>query len=64
MFLLLADGEVYTWGKGRRGRLGRGTEESSPVPGLVRFQNKEKMTVDSLAVSHGNTLLIASPLRS
>ncbi|XP_065070111.1 serine/threonine-protein kinase Nek8-like [Rhopilema esculentum] len=54
------DGEVYTWGKGRRGRLGRGSEESSPVPGLVRFQNKESMKIHSLAVSHGNTLLIAS----
>ncbi len=58
MFL---DGDVYTWGKGRRGRLGRGSEESSPVPGLVRFPNKELMKVESLAVSHGNTLIIAVP---
>lgn len=56
------EGEVYTWGKGRRGRLGRGTEESSPVPGLVRFSNKEPMKIDSLAVSHGNTLLAAVPI--
>eukprot|EP00794_Sanderia_malayensis_P007994 gene7994-8853_t len=37
------DGDVYTWGKGKRGRLGRGSEEASPVPGLVRFANKDIM---------------------
>ena len=54
------DGEVYSWGRGRRGRLGRGSEEDSPVPGLVRFPHKDSLVVNSLSISHGNTLLVAN----
>ncbi|MBN3292159.1 NEK8 kinase, partial [Polypterus senegalus] len=51
-----ADGEVYTWGKGARGRLGR-KEEDTGVPRLVQLDNSFPYLVTSVACCHGNTML-------
>lgn len=57
-FLLLfsADGQVYTWGKGARGRLGR-KEEECGTPKPVQLDESCSMAVTSVACCHGNTLL-------
>lgn len=34
---ITANGELYTWGKGRYGRLGHGDSEDQPRPKLVGF---------------------------
>lgn len=34
---ITANGELYTWGKGRYGRLGHGDSEDQPRPKLVCF---------------------------
>uniref|UniRef100_A0A8C9XTL7 non-specific serine/threonine protein kinase n=1 Tax=Sander lucioperca TaxID=283035 RepID=A0A8C9XTL7_SANLU len=51
-----SDGEVYTWGKGARGRLGR-KEEDSGIPKAVQLDESHPFTVTSVACCHGNTLL-------
>jgi len=53
---LSADWEVYTWGKGARGRLGR-KEEDSGIPKAVQLDESHPFTVTSVACCHGNTLL-------
>lgn len=58
-FLLLlfsADGQVYTWGKGARGRLGR-KEEECGTPKPIQLEESRSMAVTSVACCHGNTLL-------
>uniref|UniRef100_A0A8C5C8X5 non-specific serine/threonine protein kinase n=1 Tax=Gadus morhua TaxID=8049 RepID=A0A8C5C8X5_GADMO len=50
------DGEVYTWGKGARGRLGR-KEEDSGIPKAVQLDESHPFTVTAVACCHGNTLL-------
>ncbi|MCJ8739883.1 hypothetical protein PDJAM_G00052550 [Pangasius djambal] len=55
-----ADGEVYTWGKGARGRLGR-KEEDSGIPKAVQLDESHPFTVTSVACCHGNTLLAVKP---
>lgn len=50
------EGEVYTWGKGARGRLGR-KEEDSGIPKAVQLDESHPFTVTSVACCHGNTLL-------
>lgn len=37
---ITANGELYTWGKGRYGRLGHGDSEDQPRPKLVGFSLK------------------------
>lgn len=37
---ITANGELYTWGKGRYGRLGHGDSEDQPRPKLVCFSLK------------------------
>ncbi|XP_048837935.1 serine/threonine-protein kinase Nek8 isoform X1 [Brienomyrus brachyistius] len=54
------DGEVYTWGKGARGRLGR-KEENSGIPKAVQLDETHPFTVTSVACCHGNTLLAMKP---
>ncbi|XP_019401378.1 PREDICTED: serine/threonine-protein kinase Nek8 [Crocodylus porosus] len=55
-----ADGEVYTWGKGARGRLGRKDEETR-MPRPVRLEETHPYVVTSVACCHGNTLLAVKP---
>nr|XP_028563298.1 serine/threonine-protein kinase Nek8 isoform X2 [Podarcis muralis] len=51
-----ADGEVYTWGKSARGRLGRKDEEPrSPRP--VQLGETHASLVASVSCCHGSTLL-------
>jgi len=54
-----ADGDVWCWGKGKRGRLGRESEEDSFDPQMVTLEQPH--TVQSLACSHTMTLLVATP---
>ncbi|XP_028320284.1 serine/threonine-protein kinase Nek8 isoform X1 [Gouania willdenowi] len=56
-----SEGEVYTWGKGARGRLGR-KEEDSGKPKAVHLDERHPFTVTSVACCHGNTLLAVKPL--
>uniref|UniRef100_A0A8B9PJG0 Serine/threonine-protein kinase Nek8 n=1 Tax=Apteryx owenii TaxID=8824 RepID=A0A8B9PJG0_APTOW len=51
-----ADGEVCTWGKGARGRLGRKDEETG-TPRPVQLEETHPYVVTSVACCHGNTLL-------
>lgn len=52
----LAEGEVYSWGKGARGRLGR-RDEDAGLPRPVQLQETHPYTVTSVSCCHGNTLL-------
>lgn len=54
--LLSTEGEVYTWGKGARGRLGR-KEEDSGIPKAVQLEESHPFVVTSVACCHGNSLL-------
>lgn len=56
LLLHSAEGDVYTWGKGARGRLGR-KEEDSGIPKTVQLDESHPFTVTSVACCHGNTLL-------
>ncbi|XP_077397155.1 serine/threonine-protein kinase Nek8 isoform X2 [Festucalex cinctus] len=56
-----SDGEVYTWGKGARGRLGR-KEEDSGIPKALQLDESHPFTVTSVACCHGNSLLAIKPL--
>ncbi|XP_016158537.1 PREDICTED: serine/threonine-protein kinase Nek8 isoform X3 [Ficedula albicollis] len=58
-----ADGEVCTWGKGARGRLGRKDEETG-VPRPVQLEETHPYLVTSVACCHGNTLLAVKPRAS
>ncbi|XP_074830445.1 serine/threonine-protein kinase Nek8 isoform X4 [Natator depressus] len=55
-----AEGEVYTWGKGARGRLGRKDEETR-TPRPVHLEETHPYLVTSVACCHGNTLLAVKP---
>lgn len=55
-----ADGEVCTWGKGARGRLGRKDEETG-TPRPVQLEETHPYLVTSVACCHGNTLLAVKP---
>lgn len=52
----LAEGEVYSWGKGARGRLGR-RDEDAGLPRPVQLDETHPYTVTSVSCCHGNTLL-------
>nr|XP_040125127.1 serine/threonine-protein kinase Nek8 isoform X7 [Ictidomys tridecemlineatus] len=51
-----AEGEVYSWGKGARGRLGR-KDEDAGLPRPVQLDETHPYTVTSVSCCHGNTLL-------
>nr|XP_008123656.2 PREDICTED: serine/threonine-protein kinase Nek8 [Anolis carolinensis] len=51
-----ADGEVYTWGKSARGRLGR-KDEDTRSPRLVHLGETHPIHVASVSCCHGTTLL-------
>ena len=54
--LIVSDNEIYTWGKGARGRLGTGNEESTSEPTLVKFQ--ETLRVISISSNRGTTVAV------
>lgn len=56
LLLLSAEGEVYTWGKGARGRLGR-KEEDCGVPKALQLDESHPYVVTSVACFNGNSLL-------
>lgn len=53
---LRLDGQVWSWGKSARGRLGRETTENH-IPAPVQLDYKDPYSVVSLSSSHGTTLL-------
>ena len=53
-------GEVYSWGKGGRGRLGRETDKDMLNPQPILFEHSSQR-VHSLDCSHGTTLLLTVP---
>ncbi|XP_074119814.1 serine/threonine-protein kinase Nek8 isoform X2 [Sminthopsis crassicaudata] len=55
-----AEGDVYTWGKGARGRLGR-KDEDAGLPRPVQLDEAQPYTVTSVSCCHGNTLLAIRP---
>ncbi|KAM9749146.1 serine/threonine-protein kinase Nek8 isoform 4-T6 [Dama dama] len=55
-----AEGEVYSWGKGARGRLGR-RDEDAALPRPVQLDETHPYTVTSVSCCHGNTLLAIRP---
>ncbi|XP_037018714.2 serine/threonine-protein kinase Nek8 isoform X2 [Artibeus jamaicensis] len=57
----LAEGEVYSWGKGARGRLGR-KDEDAGLPRPVQLDETHPYTVTSVSCCHGNTLLAVRPV--
>ncbi|KAL3868352.1 hypothetical protein ACJMK2_041166 [Sinanodonta woodiana] len=54
------DGEIFSWGKSARGRLGR-SDEDTMTPKKVIFQGEDVFTVVSISCSHGNTLVATKP---
>ncbi|XP_007935574.1 serine/threonine-protein kinase Nek8 [Orycteropus afer afer] len=56
-----AEGEVYSWGKGARGRLGR-RDEDAGFPRPVQLDETHPYTVTSVSSCHGNTLLAVRPV--
>ncbi|XP_037349538.1 serine/threonine-protein kinase Nek8 isoform X2 [Talpa occidentalis] len=56
-----AEGEVYSWGKGARGRLGR-RDEDAGLPRPVQLEETHPYTVTSVSCCHGNTLLAVRPV--
>ncbi|KAM3854789.1 serine/threonine-protein kinase Nek8 isoform 2-T2 [Vipera latastei] len=55
-----ADGEVYTWGKSARGRLGR-KEEETRTPRPVQLEEGPPSLVVSVSCCHGTSLLTLKP---
>ncbi|XP_043820268.1 serine/threonine-protein kinase Nek8 isoform X4 [Dromiciops gliroides] len=55
-----AEGDVYTWGKGARGRLGR-KDEDAGLPRPVQLDEAQPYLVTSVSCCHGNTLLAIRP---
>ncbi|XP_047614990.1 serine/threonine-protein kinase Nek8 isoform X3 [Phacochoerus africanus] len=56
-----AEGEVFSWGKGARGRLGR-KDEDAGLPRPVQLDETHPYTVTSVSCCHGNTLLAVRPV--
>lgn len=56
LFEFLTEGEVYSWGKGARGRLGR-RDEDAGLPKPVQLDETHPYVVTSVSCCHGNTLL-------
>ena len=55
-FGVVVDGQVYTWGKSQRGRLGREAEGPTHEPKMILFEGMQ--TVLSVSAGHGITLLL------
>lgn len=56
LLLFSSEGEVYTWGKGARGRLGR-KEEDCGIPKALQLEESHPYVVTSVACFNGNSLL-------
>lgn len=52
----VSDGQVFSWGKSSRGRLGR-TEVNSGIPQKVELGEEDSFSLLSISCNHGNTLL-------
>lgn len=48
--LCVGDGRVYSWGRGKLGRLGRGSEEDELFPVEVKFEDPNKSSEDTLKI--------------
>ncbi|XP_041360031.1 serine/threonine-protein kinase Nek8-like [Gigantopelta aegis] len=55
------DGEIFSWGKSARGRLGR-SDEDSAIPKQVQIPADDQFSIVSISCSHGNTLIATKPL--
>ena len=55
-YFIFTDGEVFSFGKSARGRLGR-SDDDTMTPKHVSFQSEEVFEVVSISCSHGNTLV-------
>lgn len=55
-----AGGELYSWGRGSRGRLGRETEEDSFEPRPVPFEHSQ--SVHDVDCSQGVCVLLTRPV--
>lgn len=53
---MFSGGEIFSWGKSARGRLGR-TDEEPGIPKKVILTGEEPFSIVSLSCSHGNTLI-------
>jgi len=55
--LVFTDGDVLTWGKGTRGRLGRPENNEPHLPRPVNIPAEEAFVITSLSCSHWTSLL-------
>lgn len=51
-----AAGDIFSWGKSARGRLGRLDDEPG-VPKKVAINGEDPFSIVSISCSHGNTLV-------
>ena len=58
--ILIADGTMYSWGRGRGGRLGMDTEEDVFEPRKIPFEFPSHH-VQGLSCCHGVTMLLTVP---
>ncbi|XP_076440668.1 serine/threonine-protein kinase Nek8-like [Babylonia areolata] len=55
-------GEIFSWGKSARGRLGRADEDPG-TPKKVAITGEDPFSIVSLSCSHGNTLVAIRPVQ-
>lgn len=55
---LTSEGDVYTWGHGRSGRLGHGSEVGQPEPVLVDYFKLKRLSVKQIASGENHTIIV------